>query len=348
MVELSSGDDVPIRPVAEPLDLDDEAVAVPLDLDDELVTKPVDLDKPAVLPPVDPALMLPLDGVLRPADDIVVAPPLEPIVAPPGLPSRPSESSLLRRPSSFSDLMLAKFREFDTRGDGRIDRGECRTVLMNLGMAESAVSEAFTASDLDKDGSLDYEEFVRWLYSKAPLAQAATSTLRLPERPGARKLVPLEVQVVSPPVALEKGPSPPLSPARIERPTWPKKGEELAPLELQHVGPLVASGSNALGAPHVPLLPLDHGPGTRPPSKLPSMEILPCLPSPRTSVTDALISSRPPEKLPQMEIQHISSPLGRSVADSLVGAKQLDNHTEPSPSPPKKLAPIDIEPQIVS
>lgn len=71
--------------------------------------------------------------------------------------------------SSFKELVLTRFQEWDSNSDGVISRAELDCVLRQLGVAQADIQVAFAAADADGNGELDYEEFLRWVYtSTAP------------------------------------------------------------------------------------------------------------------------------------------------------------------------------------
>ena len=64
--------------------------------------------------------------------------------------------------------LLEAFKVFDRDGNGYITSHELRHVMTNLGEALSPeeVEEMIKEADLDGDGQIDYEEFVRMMMSK--------------------------------------------------------------------------------------------------------------------------------------------------------------------------------------
>merc|ERR1719253_2028425 len=59
------------------------------------------------------------------------------------------------------------FRSFDADGNGLISRQELSELLLVLhpDSTQSQVDAIFTAADLDKDGFIEYDEFVTWICS---------------------------------------------------------------------------------------------------------------------------------------------------------------------------------------
>ena len=58
---------------------------------------------------------------------------------------------------------------FDVNGDGWISRDELRTVMHNLGerLSEQELDDMIREADLNGDGKVNYEEFVRmWMQQK--------------------------------------------------------------------------------------------------------------------------------------------------------------------------------------
>lgn len=71
-----------------------------------------------------------------------------------------------------TELLLAAFKRFDADGNGKIDRGEFRALLLQLGgAATSADADArFDAMDVDGTGCIDFQEFARWWRARASRA----------------------------------------------------------------------------------------------------------------------------------------------------------------------------------
>ncbi|XP_036199308.1 calcium-binding mitochondrial carrier protein SCaMC-1 [Myotis myotis] len=57
------------------------------------------------------------------------------------------------------------FRQLDRNGDGVVDIGELQEGLRNLGipLGQDAEEKIFSTGDIDKDGKLDFEEFMKYL-----------------------------------------------------------------------------------------------------------------------------------------------------------------------------------------
>lgn len=64
--------------------------------------------------------------------------------------------------------ILACFRRWDADGNGSISLPELKAVLLDIGVEESEIPKLFSLADVNKDGQIDYEEFVAWLYAVAP------------------------------------------------------------------------------------------------------------------------------------------------------------------------------------
>uniref|UniRef100_A0A0G2JFB9 Solute carrier family 25 (mitochondrial carrier, phosphate carrier), member 24 n=1 Tax=Mus musculus TaxID=10090 RepID=A0A0G2JFB9_MOUSE len=57
------------------------------------------------------------------------------------------------------------FRALDRNGDGVVDIGELQQGLQSLGipLGQDAEEKIFTTGDVNKDGKLDFEEFMKYL-----------------------------------------------------------------------------------------------------------------------------------------------------------------------------------------
>jgi len=76
--------------------------------------------------------------------------------------------ALKQKPMSRKQVMSI-FSHFDTDCSGAIDRDEFRAMAacMDLHMDDSEIDNVFTIVDLDKNGTIEFEEFYEWLiYSK--------------------------------------------------------------------------------------------------------------------------------------------------------------------------------------
>lgn len=64
--------------------------------------------------------------------------------------------------------LLEAFKVFDRDGNGFITSHELRYVMTNLGetLSSEEIDEMIKEADLDGDGQIDYEEFVRMMMSK--------------------------------------------------------------------------------------------------------------------------------------------------------------------------------------
>lgn len=65
---------------------------------------------------------------------------------------------------SDSDRVLSIFKTFDLDGDGSIEIHELETLLQSLGWGDEDMQEFVKVADMNKDGMVQYGEFVGWLY----------------------------------------------------------------------------------------------------------------------------------------------------------------------------------------
>merc|ERR1719229_1171701 len=83
----------------------------------------------------------------------------------------PEFLSLMARKFADTDVeeqLLAAFKVFDRDGNGLISAAELRHVMTNLGekLTDEEVDEMIREADVDGDGHINYEEFVRMMMAK--------------------------------------------------------------------------------------------------------------------------------------------------------------------------------------
>ena len=63
---------------------------------------------------------------------------------------------------------IDSFKAFDSDGDGFISAAELRHIMTNLGekLTDEEVDEMIREADIDGDGQINYEEFVKMMMSK--------------------------------------------------------------------------------------------------------------------------------------------------------------------------------------
>ena len=71
---------------------------------------------------------------------------------------------------------------FDKDGNGFISAAELRHVMTNLGekLTDEEVDEMIREADIDGDGQINYEEFVKMMMCVCPAAPAPLSSLTAP------------------------------------------------------------------------------------------------------------------------------------------------------------------------
>lgn len=79
-------------------------------------------------------------------------------------------SKHLKDPVDVEQEMRDAFAVFDRDGNHFIDAGEIRYVMKNIGekLTDAQVDEIFRRADLNGDGKLDYEEFVKLMTERQP------------------------------------------------------------------------------------------------------------------------------------------------------------------------------------
>lgn len=60
--------------------------------------------------------------------------------------------------------MRAMFRDFDKDGNGVLSRDELSRLLGKLGLSHSDISEIFSEADVNRNGVIEIDEFLNWLY----------------------------------------------------------------------------------------------------------------------------------------------------------------------------------------
>ena len=94
-------------------------------------------------------------------------------------------------PWEMSDKELAEYRKYfwaqDTSGDGRLNRGEFKQMMLSMGVSlnDHEINVAFSAADKDGSGTISFHEFAQ-TYLKKPgnasgSAKPKYSTKRLEE-----------------------------------------------------------------------------------------------------------------------------------------------------------------------
>lgn len=66
-----------------------------------------------------------------------------------------------------TDHIRALFRQFDLNGNGTIEREELTTVMQTLdkeAWTQAKVDELLKAADLNKDGAIQFDEFISWIF----------------------------------------------------------------------------------------------------------------------------------------------------------------------------------------
>ena len=70
------------------------------------------------------------------------------------------------RDENAEEEMLEAFKVFDSDGNGNISADELRQIMANLGekLTEEEVDAMVKEADIDGDGEINYEEFVRMMF----------------------------------------------------------------------------------------------------------------------------------------------------------------------------------------
>ena len=76
---------------------------------------------------------------------------------------------LARTSGSEEEEILDTFKVFDKDGNGFISPAELYHVMRNLGenLSDSEINDMISEADIDKDGNIDYQEFVGMMRSRS-------------------------------------------------------------------------------------------------------------------------------------------------------------------------------------
>mmetsp|Transcript_122481 Transcript_122481/g.240379 ORF Transcript_122481/g.240379 Transcript_122481/m.240379 type:complete len:140 (+) Transcript_122481:72-491(+) len=71
-------------------------------------------------------------------------------------------------PEFVLSMKIEAFRVFDINGDGYITKDELRTTMLglNLALTSEQLDEMMKEADVNQDGKVDYEEFVKTMLGK--------------------------------------------------------------------------------------------------------------------------------------------------------------------------------------
>lgn len=87
--------------------------------------------------------------------------------------------SLSMEQAKASGRIKEVFRRYDADGDGTISRQELRRVLQALGnFGDKGIDATFTSMDSNKDGMIQYSEFVDWLFDDSASRKDLTGDAR--------------------------------------------------------------------------------------------------------------------------------------------------------------------------
>merc|ERR1711967_11675 len=70
------------------------------------------------------------------------------------------------RENDGEEELIEAFRVFDRGGNGLISSAELRHVLTNLAVTDAEADEMIREADVDGEGQINYEEFVRMMMAK--------------------------------------------------------------------------------------------------------------------------------------------------------------------------------------
>ena len=82
------------------------------------------------------------------------------------------------RDKGFKDELLEAFKVFDKNNDGFIAMEEMKQVMDNLGqhLTDQELEETIRECDMNGDGKVDYNEFVKMMHSLFIFIEATTTS----------------------------------------------------------------------------------------------------------------------------------------------------------------------------
>ncbi|XP_078315546.1 uncharacterized protein LOC111129679 [Crassostrea virginica] len=82
-----------------------------------------------------------------------------------------------KKPDDVEEEMRASFKIFDKDGNGTIDAAELRQAMKSLGetMTDEEVDEMIKVADVDSDGKVNYQEFVKIMISERSVCETSSA-----------------------------------------------------------------------------------------------------------------------------------------------------------------------------
>lgn len=94
--------------------------------------------------------------------------------------TRPQTADAVQAAEAAESRIRGIFRNWDASGHGRISAEDMRAVLLKLGVPEESVQRIFEAADSNRDGWIEYDEFLAWICGSSQQVRDVRNRLENP------------------------------------------------------------------------------------------------------------------------------------------------------------------------